>query len=358
MNLRVKKLIVRILLVAFVTAFCLSVPLFAGAIPQAKLNEAKAAKDRADELAVISGQIVDEYNGAQEAYDEAIAKHEEAEEKLLETAGRLGVVQDQLNDRAVSMYRQGPFAMIEVLLGAKSFKEFTATWDILSDINAQNALSIDELSRLKSEQAQLKATLSEQEAIAAEQVQVMEAKKVEIENQIVLQQQVIAGLEEEIAQLRAEEAAAAQRAAEAAAAQPVYVPPLVSAPADPGPSTPSAPPTPSPPYDYGDIVSYAAQFIGVPYVWGGMSPAGFDCSGFVSYVYANYLGIGLPRTTWGMLAWGQSVGWADLQPGDLVFTHDGHVGLYVGGGQMLHAPTFGQVVSYGPVSPFYAGRRP
>jgi cell wall-associated NlpC family hydrolase len=58
-----------------------------------------------------------------------------------------------------------------------------------------------------------------------------------------------------------------------------------------------------------------------------------------------------------MLDVGQAVGPAHLQPGDLIFTHAGHVGIYVGGGQMIHAPTPGTVVSYGSASPFYAARR-
>jgi len=342
-----KKSFVRLFLWAFVACFCLSLPLNAFAVPQSKLNEAKAAKDKADELAHQSALIVDEYNGAHEAYQAAIIRHEEATVQLEATSGRLGEVQTHLNQRAVNMYRQGPLALLDVLLGSATFQEFTATWDILTDINVQNAENISELSRLKAEQVQLKGTLSEQEQLAAQYAAEMEAKKTQIEAQIAQQQAIVAGLEAEIAELRAQEEARARAAAQAPPT--TWSPP----PGSSGPGGGYTPPTGPPPPG---IVATAQHYLGVPYVWGGSSPSGFDCSGLVQYVYAQN-GISLPRTTYGMLNVGQAVSWGDLLPGDIVFTHAGHVGIYVGNGQMIHAPTFGQVVSYGPVSPFYAGRR-
>ena len=91
------------------------------------------------------------------------------------------------------------------------------------------------------------------------------------------------------------------------------------------------------------IVNLARQFLGVPYVWGGSSPNGFDCSGFVQYVYAQQ-GISLPRTADIQATAGYPVDKADLQPGDLVFfagdyVNISHVGIYVGDGKMIHAST-------------------
>ena len=87
-----------------------------------------------------------------------------------------------------------------------------------------------------------------------------------------------------------------------------------------------------------DIVNYAKQFQGVPYVEKGDDPSGFDCSGFVQYVYRNCAGIELPRDTYGQITKGTAVSQSNLQPGDLVFPHTGHVGIYVGNGQMIHSP--------------------
>ena len=88
-------------------------------------------------------------------------------------------------------------------------------------------------------------------------------------------------------------------------------------------------------------VSIAYQYLGVPYVYGGASPSGFDCSGFTMYVYSQ-LGVSLPHGATPQLNYGASVSRSDLQPGDLVFFSDygyaaSHVGIYVGDGQFIHA---------------------
>ena len=89
---------------------------------------------------------------------------------------------------------------------------------------------------------------------------------------------------------------------------------------------------------------YAKQCLGVPYVYGGNGPNSFDCSGFTTYVYRHF-GYTLNRTATGQLSNGVSVSKSELQPGDLVFFKDGgskpvsHVGIYIGGGQFIHAST-------------------
>lgn len=112
----------------------------------------------------------------------------------------------------------------------------------------------------------------------------------------------------------------------------------------------------------GNLLSNAAQFIGVPYVWGGTTPAGFDCSGFVSYV-EGMSGVSLPRTSQAQSTVGTYVPVSQLQAGDLVFWGGVgsayHVGIYVGNGTYIHAPTPGQSVTYQTMS-YYApsfGRR-
>lgn len=105
------------------------------------------------------------------------------------------------------------------------------------------------------------------------------------------------------------------------------------------------------------IVDYAYQFLGVPYVWGGTTPSGFDCSGFTQYVFRNAVGVSLPRTTYDQINVGVPVSYNNLQPGDLVFPHTGHVGIYIGGGQMIHAPRTGDVIKVSSVYKFYTARR-
>ena len=105
------------------------------------------------------------------------------------------------------------------------------------------------------------------------------------------------------------------------------------------------------------IVDYAYKFLGTKYLWGGTTPDGFDCSGFTQYVFRNAAGVSLPRTTYDQINVGVAVSYNDLQPGDLVFPHTGHVGIYVGGGQMIHAPSTGDVIKVSSVYKFYSARR-
>ena len=106
------------------------------------------------------------------------------------------------------------------------------------------------------------------------------------------------------------------------------------------------------------IVSYAYQFLGYPYVYGATGPNAFDCSGFTSYVYRNAAGIEITRTTYSQIGVGTPVSYSELQPGDLVFTYNNeHVGIYVGGGQYIHAPQPGDSVKVSPITSFYAARR-
>jgi peptidoglycan DL-endopeptidase CwlO len=102
------------------------------------------------------------------------------------------------------------------------------------------------------------------------------------------------------------------------------------------------------------VVGIAMRYLGVPYVWGGASPSGFDCSGLVMYVYAQ-VGVSLPHYTGAQWNMGVAVSQSDLQPGDLVFFDGlGHVGIYIGGGQFIHAPHSGTVVQISSMSGWYA----
>jgi peptidoglycan DL-endopeptidase CwlO len=105
------------------------------------------------------------------------------------------------------------------------------------------------------------------------------------------------------------------------------------------------------------VVGYAKKFVGVPYVYGGSSPrSGFDCSGFVRYVYAHF-GVSLPRTSYAQFGDGRRVARGGLRPGDLVFFDGlGHVGLYIGNGRFIHAPHTGTRVQVQTLAGWYSSR--
>lgn len=104
------------------------------------------------------------------------------------------------------------------------------------------------------------------------------------------------------------------------------------------------------------LVKYAKRFIGTPYSYGGTSPRyGFDCSGFVRFVYGHF-GIALPHSSFADLWRGRRVSREGLRPGDLVFFADAsHVGIYVGGNRFIDAPHTGTVVSISSMSSGWYG---
>jgi cell wall-associated NlpC family hydrolase len=111
------------------------------------------------------------------------------------------------------------------------------------------------------------------------------------------------------------------------------------------------------------VVAIALRYLGTPYRWAGSSPSGFDCSGFVMYVYGR-IGIGLPHNSAMLFGVGRPVARNDLRPGDIVFFNGlGHSGIYIGRGRFVHSPHSGDVVKISRLSEswyrttYYGARR-
>ena len=111
----------------------------------------------------------------------------------------------------------------------------------------------------------------------------------------------------------------------------------------------------APPPTHGGVVGIAMSQLGTPYVWGGSSPGGFDCSGLVMWSYAQ-VGVSLPHSSYALYGMGVPVSRDQLAPGDLVFFDGlGHVGIYIGGNEFIHAPHTGDVVKISSLDdPWYS----
>jgi peptidoglycan DL-endopeptidase CwlO len=230
------------------------------------------------------------------------------------------------------MYRNGPLGFLDVLLGAQSFDQFARVWDVLNQLNTADAGYIAETKDAKAEANAAHSDLSAKEKSAGRQLSVMTANKNYVQSQLSQRRHVLSGLEAEVSRLQAAEAAAqlAQAASQARSLG------HRGSPANdnfPDPGIPA----------HGNVVQYAESRIGCPYVWAASGPRAFDCSGLMMWCYGK-IGISLPHSSSAQYSSGPHVSRKDLQPGDLVFFGRSgihHVGMYVGGGEMIEAPYTG-----------------
>jgi peptidoglycan DL-endopeptidase CwlO len=294
------------------------------------------------------------------------------EYRLHVARGNLKASQKRLMARLFSLYVNGSPSTIDVLAGAHSLSQVINRAESAQALSNQDAalgkqaLSFEQaVTRREQQLKQLK-----QKRVHA--VAVIAAEKQAVESELAQQKHLLASIHTTISQLQAQEAAreraaraaalarlraeeaarqAAQRAAEQQAQQSASSGPTIV------PPPPVNVPTGSPGAGHPQAASIALQYLGVPYVWGGASPSGFDCSGLVMYVYAQ-LGISLPHYT--VAQWNASEPISSPAPGDLVFFNGlGHVGIYIGGGRFVDAPHTGSVVRIDSISGFggYDGAR-
>jgi peptidoglycan DL-endopeptidase CwlO len=300
-----------------------------------------------------------------EAYNLATVKLNRIKHDLSENRVALGVAkkslgraQVQLSKRLVEIYTTGDQnAGLAVLLGASSLDDMLGRMDAADRVSQQDTLVLRQVTRFKREVQRRNRFLKHAHA---EQVQVVaerNAARASVESQLGQRRQLLSSIRGEIAHLKAAEAARQaqlQREAEARLTQQQADQRQASlAPTVPV-TAPSTPPTSAPPSHYGGVVGIAMRYLGTPYVWGGASPAGFDCSGFVMYVYSQ-VGVSLPHSSYAQYGYGSAVSSGDLQAGDLVFFDGlGHVGIYIGGGQFIHSPHTGDVVKISSISGWYS----
>ncbi len=186
-----------------------AVPAFA--VPASKMAQARAVKSQIDTLDERVERASERYNEAAEKHAKVLKQKRAAAKKLKKVTKRMGVVQRHLNTRANNMYRTGPMAFVDVLLGAESFEEFSATWDLLRDLNSDDAAAVAELKSLRIKAKAAHRELTAKEKATAAQAAVMRRNERSIRAQLAQRKSKLAGLEREIAALKAAEEAARAR---------------------------------------------------------------------------------------------------------------------------------------------------
>lgn len=347
---------------------------------------AETAAEKQAEADAVRNQLVglqadletagENYYAALDEQESAQRSMEEQQVKIDETTKEIEGLQDRLSTRARSMYRSGSTTFIDFLLGASSFAEFTQNWELLNQINANDADLVDQTKAAREQLQAAKDEFARQEQIAAQKA--VECKQIHDEVQVKVQNatDLMNSLDEEARALLEQEqaaaaaAAAAQQQAEAAAA-------AAAAGGNGGGdngggndggndggysdnqgggngggggswgggSTIVYPSGGGSAGDNSAAYSYACSRIGCPYEWGAEGPDAFDCSGLVTWAYRQ-LGIELPHQSESQMARAtRVVSVSEARPGDVLWRY-GHVGIAggYGGTPYVHAPTFGAYV--------------
>lgn len=333
--------------------FSLLVPQVAVASPASQIEaarkEARAAQVKLDDLAEDLEMRTEDYLEVEAQLTQTRALIADAERDLDVATRDLEDSRARLSRRAVSVYRNGPVDVVSLLVGVTDFQDLVTRLDLMNRVGRSNAALVasvrDSRDRIEVAKESLEARREEQVVLRQRAADSRDA----VERSLAAQKTYLASVSSRLKRLIAEERErqarlAAQRAAAAKAAALTNVRTLRGG----RKFDPAALGSPHP-----EAVTQARRYLGVPYLWGGTTPSGFDCSGLVQYAYAS-IGISIPRTSRTQYRIGGYIppNRLDLlQPGDLVFFgHDGdpskihHVGMYIGDGQMIHAPQTGDVV--------------
>jgi peptidoglycan DL-endopeptidase CwlO len=319
----------------------------------AKRAEAQQVLGEIHSLDVQLEKAIEDYNGATEKLA-AIERDRALNTRHLVIArGNLTVAQRRLGARLRAIYTTDQEnSTLAILLGSSSLNDFLNRIETVNSVASQDTEVIREIRTFRREitirAAQLKAAHVRQERIVDERA----AAKSRVESGLAERQRLLSSIKGEIVRLQAEERARQERLraeAEARLQAQLTARRQAALQSDENDVVGASAVSPegisvAPPSQYGGVVGIAMQYLGTPYVWGGSSPGGFDCSGFVMFVYAQ-VGVSLPHHAADQFGYGVPVSRDQLEPGDLVFFDGlGHVGIYIGGGQFIHAPHTGDVV--------------
>jgi cell wall-associated NlpC family hydrolase len=311
----------------------------AQAAPGTSAEAGQMVASRAHDLEVVTEQ----FNEARATLDAQRAAAEAATAKLQAAAATLGTAQQQVRGIARSVWTGTGLTSLQALLTSRSSDDFVARVSTLQLVAGHQSGILQAAAGANVAAAQAQATAQDAAAAAKATYDTVAAQQADLKKQVAEYQAVYDQLS--AAEKRAAAGASPDRASRSAVRE---------APAPSGPVVASS--------EAAQIaVDTAMAQRGKSYVWAASGPGSFDCSGLTAFAY-HAAGIDLPHSSALQSKMGQAVSRADLQPGDLVFFYSpvSHVGIYIGNGQMVHAPTTGDVVKVAnldSMGSFAGGRR-
>jgi peptidoglycan DL-endopeptidase CwlO len=301
-------------------------------------------------------QLSDSLERARSQYDAANVQLAHIQRDLRENRRELRLAKRNLKvsqrtiaQRVVALYTSGQESTLEVILGAQNLDDLITRMDDAKSVTQADTQVLQEVRHFRTAVTRSGEVLRHAEDAQARVVASRAAAKSELETKISQQQRLYSHVRGEIAQLvQAQAARQLQMAHEArarlAAQQQQQAQQTAQTIVGVSAVTPESDTVVAPPPTHGGVVAVAMSQLGTNYVWGGAAPGGFDCSGLVMWAYAQ-VGVSLPHSSYAQYGYGVPVSKDQLAPGDLVFFDGlGHVGIYIGGGQFVHAPHTGDVV--------------
>lgn len=331
-----------------------------------KQAEAQAALQKLNQYQSELDQASANYEAAHQEQIDAQNRVDEAQKQIEEKTAQIEKDQQRLSDRARDMYRSGDTNFLDVILGASSFEQFATTWNMLETLNGNDAELVSETKTAREDLQAAKQEAEEQAKVASDKAEEAKSVAEAADQKASEMQQTYNSLSAEAQELISQERAAqeAQQQAAAAAAEQNGTAgndaattitnnnrnnttsnnSSSSSNSNKNNASSSATNNSKPQSVSGNsVVNRAYSQLGKPYQWNAVGPNSFDCSGLVSYcLTGSYSRLG---TT------GTFMGWTRVsspQPGDIcVNSH--HCGIYIGGGQMIHAPRTGDVVKVSSV---------
>ena len=355
-----------VVLAGICAALVAAIPAVGDPSIRSKQAEAAAAMAQLDRLDASLEQKV-------QRYDDAQVKLARIEQNVRENRHEGAVARRnlQLGERAmarrlVALYTSDQSSTLEVILGAKSLDDMMSRLDTAKSVTSLDTNVVSQVKRFRVAVAQSARQLAAAKVEQGRIVSDLAAQKRAIQGEIATQTRLAQSLHAEIAKLEAAQAArqaalvraaeqrlAAQRLTAAQAANDTVVGITASSPTGEAYVPPSS---------YSGVVGVAMAQLGKPYVWAAAGPDSFDCSGLVVYAFGQ-IGVSLPHSSYALWNMGVSVPEDQLQPGDLVFFDGlGHVGIYIGNGEFVHAPHTGtdvqiSVLTSGWYAASYVGAR-
>ena len=330
-----------------------------------KQAEAQAALQKLNQYQSELDQASANYEAAHQEQIDAQNRVDEAQKQIEEKTAQIEKDQQRLSDRARDMYRSGDTNFLDVILGASSFEQFATTWNMLETLNGNDAELVSETKTAREELQAAKQEAEEQAKVASDKAEEAKSVAEAADQKASEMQQTYNSLSAEAQELISQERAAqeAQQQAAAAAAEQNGTAGNDAAAtitnnnrnnatssnssnsnSNKNNASSSATNNSKPQSVSGNsVVSRAYSQLGKPYKWAAVGPNSFDCSGLVSYC--------LTGSSSRLGTTGTFMGWTRVsnpQPGDIcVNSH--HCGIYIGGGQMIHAPQTGDVVKISSV---------